>query len=231
MISVPRRAPSAETADKLRSLTEEFATSGLEMRPYWTRARRRLTRPAEELSDAFSNKCGYCESIPTVTSYANIDHFVAKSLRPELAFEWTNWIYACPRCNTTKGKVATSILCPTADPVEDSISFIGPRILGIDELGAATVAALGLENPDLESARDQQLSLLCSVAKLLAEGTVRPPDSDSLQRFVVACLAPDAPYAGTSRCHFGEKVDKLMSYRSIQREAGEILLRLVARPS
>jgi len=47
-------------------------------------------------------KCVYCESALEVTGYLEIDHYVAKTAT-ELAFEWTNLLPACQRCNNAKG--------------------------------------------------------------------------------------------------------------------------------
>ncbi len=60
---------------------------------------------ARDLRDRFSNKCGYCERrcggeegerdsrAPTV------DHFRPLNRCPELAYEWSNRIFSCRRCN------------------------------------------------------------------------------------------------------------------------------------
>ena len=49
-------------------------------------------------------KCIYCESTLGVTSELNIEHYIAKSVRPEIAFEWTNLLPACRLCNGEKGE-------------------------------------------------------------------------------------------------------------------------------
>jgi len=49
-------------------------------------------------------KCVYCESALEVTSYLEIEHHVAKTVAPELAFEWTNLLPACRVCNNAKGE-------------------------------------------------------------------------------------------------------------------------------
>jgi uncharacterized protein (TIGR02646 family) len=45
----------------------------------------------------------YCESALEVTAYLEIDHYVAKTVAPGLAFEWTNLLPACRLCNNAKG--------------------------------------------------------------------------------------------------------------------------------
>jgi uncharacterized protein (TIGR02646 family) len=47
-------------------------------------------------------KCIYCESALEVTVDLEIDHYVAKTLDPGLAFEWTNLLPSCRLCNRPK---------------------------------------------------------------------------------------------------------------------------------
>jgi uncharacterized protein (TIGR02646 family) len=53
-----------------------------------------------DLSDVFSAICGYCER----SCKGQVDHFRPKSRDPELVYEWSNWILACPTCNQNKGE-------------------------------------------------------------------------------------------------------------------------------
>jgi uncharacterized protein (TIGR02646 family) len=50
-------------------------------------------------------KCVYCESTLGVTAYLEIEHYVAKTVTPALAFEWTNLLPACRLCNNAKGEL------------------------------------------------------------------------------------------------------------------------------
>src|SRR5580658_6712901 len=49
-------------------------------------------------------KCVYCESALGVTTYLEIEHYVAKTVTPALAFEWTNLLPACRLCNNAKSE-------------------------------------------------------------------------------------------------------------------------------
>jgi len=49
-------------------------------------------------------KCVYCESALGVTTYLEIEHYVAKTVTPALAFEWTNLLPACRLCNNPKSE-------------------------------------------------------------------------------------------------------------------------------
>ncbi len=53
----------------------------------------------DDLSNVFFGNCGYCEE----TDKGEVDHFRPKSRFPELAYEWTNWVFACHNCNHAKG--------------------------------------------------------------------------------------------------------------------------------
>jgi uncharacterized protein (TIGR02646 family) len=48
-------------------------------------------------------KCAFCESVLGVTTDLEIEHYVAKTIDPELTFEWTNLLPACHKCNSSKG--------------------------------------------------------------------------------------------------------------------------------
>ena len=57
---------------------------------------------AEELQKLAFGKCAFCESLLGVTTYLEAEHYVAKTVRPELAFEWTNLLPVCRLCNSAK---------------------------------------------------------------------------------------------------------------------------------
>lgn len=51
-----------------------------------------------DLRGVFSELCGYCEE----ETAGEVDHFRPVSQEPELVYEWSNWIFACPTCNREK---------------------------------------------------------------------------------------------------------------------------------
>jgi len=64
-----------------------------------------------QLSILYNNKCAFCETNPVVSNYLEVEHFRPKGNikdEPEhkgyywLAFEWTNFLYACRKCNGSK---------------------------------------------------------------------------------------------------------------------------------
>src|SRR5579859_2713100 len=55
------------------------------------------------MHDAYEGICAYSAHwIPRGESIPNIDHFVPKSQRPDLAYEWDNYRLACPLINILK---------------------------------------------------------------------------------------------------------------------------------
>jgi uncharacterized protein (TIGR02646 family) len=56
-----------------------------------------------DLYDAYEGICSYCaEWIPETTGDPTVDHFIPKSIRPDLAYEWDNFRLACLRFNRWK---------------------------------------------------------------------------------------------------------------------------------
>jgi len=65
----------------------------------------------EGLKEIYNNKCGYCESKDSASAALQVDHYrPKKELKGDtghtgyywLAYEWTNLIYSCARCNRAK---------------------------------------------------------------------------------------------------------------------------------
>ena len=61
----------------------------------------------DEIKDAliliFGNNCAFCECDVSFGSSLDTEHFRPKSKYYWLAYEWTNFLRACKRCNTNKG--------------------------------------------------------------------------------------------------------------------------------
>lgn len=76
-----------------------------EGKDYWVNA-------LDDLYDSYSGICSYCaEWIPKTTGDPTVDHFIPKSIDPNLAYEWSNFRLACLRFNRAK-KTYTDILDP-----------------------------------------------------------------------------------------------------------------------
>ena len=78
-----------------------------------------------ELSVRFFGKCGYCEmrcnSAESPSKVPTVDHFRPLSKFPELAYEWSNWVFACSRCNGSKGDFwpESEYVDPCAIPLDE----------------------------------------------------------------------------------------------------------------
>lgn len=80
-------------------------------------AKKALSSTLRELAHG---KCVYCESALDVTVDLEVDHYIAKTIRPELAFEWTNLLPSCRLCNRPKlnHDHANSLLKPDSEDPE-----------------------------------------------------------------------------------------------------------------
>ncbi|MEY4936265.1 MAG: hypothetical protein RIS64_2624 [Bacteroidota bacterium] len=54
------------------------------------------------LLDAFDNKCAFCECDVSMGAPFDTEHFRPKYQYCWLAYEWSNFVLACKRCNTNK---------------------------------------------------------------------------------------------------------------------------------
>jgi uncharacterized protein (TIGR02646 family) len=72
------------------------------------------------LQDLAHGKCVYCESGLGVTVDLEVDHYVAKTVNPALAFDWPNLLPACRLCNRPKlnHDHANSLLKPDIEDPE-----------------------------------------------------------------------------------------------------------------
>jgi hypothetical protein len=105
--------PAAEPATfdaKVRQPGLRFLARGLPpgtwtSATYWRKA-------LPDLRIAYSAICCYsAEWVPSVTGTSSVDHFVPRSSRPDLAYEWSNFRHAAARLNARKGD-AEGILDP-----------------------------------------------------------------------------------------------------------------------
>jgi len=64
---------------------------------YWQKA-------LPQMRAAYNSVCAYCACwIPHSTGSQSVDHFNSKKIRPDLAYEWSNYRYASSRFNSRKG--------------------------------------------------------------------------------------------------------------------------------
>jgi uncharacterized protein (TIGR02646 family) len=105
MVHTPRSLPTPTQLVKHgKRWTARFqAALNARSQSDWATAHaKRILRAA--LRDLAYGKCVFCESALEVTAYLEIEHYVAKTVTPTLAFEWTNLLPACRLCNNAKGE-------------------------------------------------------------------------------------------------------------------------------
>jgi len=77
---------------------------GGQRRGDWATKRAKETL-SEELRKMTYEKCAFCESLLGVTSYLEIEHYTAKTVRTEESFDWMNLFPICRLCNNAKGAI------------------------------------------------------------------------------------------------------------------------------
>src|SRR5262249_6078297 len=118
-----------------------------------------LFRAMQELA---YGKCAYCECVLELTSYLEIEHYIAKTVAPARAFEWENLLPVCRLCNGKKGAIdhAGLLLKPDTDDVENMV-WLNPDS-GEFEVSAATDAATTIRVERTIELCDLKRPTLCS---------------------------------------------------------------------
>lgn len=88
-----------------------------------------ITNPTNKkyLAIDFKNRCAYCDDLDTFNGEYrayHVEHFAPKEKFPELRFDYSNLLYACPYCNGSK-----SDKWPSSDPkinVVNDKGFLDP---------------------------------------------------------------------------------------------------------
>ena len=138
---------------------------------------------AEKLKSLYKNKCAYCE---TIEHEPDIEHYRPQSKYKLLAYEWSNLIPACNKCNKNKGakfpvtekyfgnetnakklneKENPEILNPEIDFPKEHFKFnIAGEIQGITDQAEQTINICKLNRDTLI---ENRLSLIKSLFKSL----------------------------------------------------------------
>ena len=77
------------------------------------------------------HKCAFCECKPGESGYIEVEHFEPKSLYPNLAFEWDNFLPSCRKCNEEKSDSDTRtnpIINPAIEDPEQLLTYSFLRI-------------------------------------------------------------------------------------------------------
>ena len=176
-------------------------------------------------------KCAFCEAKPLHVSDGDVEHFRPKAAvrqdeadalrRPGyywLAYEWSNLLFACERCNrrhkrsffplsdparraqSPRDAVASEaplFIDPSAEDPRQLISFREhvPIAISGNVRGEQTIEALGLRRPELNADRERHLSHLSMLHKVAAHPDV-PIDLRTEARSCLAKLtAREAEYS------------------------------------
>jgi len=122
------------------------------------------------LHEADDRRCAYCQTAETNTGHPmTVDHIMPRSLGGLTIFD--NLCFACRSCNQFKGQTITA-----ADPLTGKIvPLYHPRqqtwskhfawtesgilLMGLTEVGRATIIALKINNPVIVDARSRWVSV------------------------------------------------------------------------
>jgi hypothetical protein len=103
------------------------------------------------LRDEFTFRCAYClkrEQWGHETGEFDIDHFQPQRLRPDLAADYENLVYACRRCNIVKSDSAVAdpffVMCCAR-----VVTKTDGTVVGVDPEATRLVLILDLNSPKL----------------------------------------------------------------------------------
>lgn len=97
-------------------------------------------------------KCAFCEGFPEDNGNIEIEHFHPKSLYPDEAFSWENFLPCCRKCNSAKDAHDTkvkSIINPYINNPENHLEVSFMRLTGKDRIGLETIKVCGLKGTRL----------------------------------------------------------------------------------
>lgn len=99
MVHTPRLQPAPP---KLRAKQKAWTQRWKDGPRDWaTKAAREALKQA--LGPMTHGKCAFCEGLLDAQSHFEIEHYIAKTIEPDLVFEWTNLFPSCGKCNRAKG--------------------------------------------------------------------------------------------------------------------------------
>jgi uncharacterized protein (TIGR02646 family) len=133
----------------------------------------------------FHKKCGFCESQYGAITYADIEHFLPKSIHYELAHTWKNLLLSCKKCNMSKRDNLTKIVnpCEIIDP-RQLFSYDNELkgkiiISGLTPEAKNTISVCDLNRDDLVDKRAETTLMVRSAVKLSKLG-----DTDELDEYM-----------------------------------------------
>jgi len=142
----------------------------------------------QQLAAMFGKKCAFCESVITVVSYRNVEHFRPKNIYPKLAYKWENLLFSCTVCNTGHKKLqfplldegtptldvnnpcklddsdSNTLIDPTYDEPSEYFTFEEEQIISLNERAEITVEVCGLNRGELLDDRREWLGVIETTA-------------------------------------------------------------------
>ena len=120
------------------------------------------------------HKCAFCECIPGESSHMEVEHFEPKSLYPDLAFDWDNFLPSCRICNEEKSDTDTRtnpIINPAIEDPEQLLTYSFLRIKplagsGQEQKAQQTIDVCNLNCERLYNARS---ALMKSITEYIDE--------------------------------------------------------------
>lgn len=140
----------------------EYLNSGS---PKSSEIKKRYNHPTikEALFKETHDKCAYCESKISHTSFGDIEHIFPKSKRPELYVKWENLTLACEQCNRTGKKdyydTELPLINPYIDKPEEHFCELGSFIFPIigDNRAKITIEIIQLNRSALVERRMERI--------------------------------------------------------------------------
>ena len=110
-----RYDPDGEKVFPLPGQAEDYAYLKNRFREGWSDARRALLYIVGQY-------CSYCE-VP-LFSHISVEHTLPKSMFPQYALSWPNFLLACPTCNSIKGNSPNQDVVQPPRDTDAAIRFI-----------------------------------------------------------------------------------------------------------
>ena len=173
---------------------------GPDLKSHWGKFR-------DELADRFFGKCGYCERRCDGPAIApTVDHFRPRSKFPELTYVWSNWVFACFRCNDIKANLwpDSGYVDPCAIPPDErpetyfEVDVVTGEIIAKPSLSAAdkrkaqnTIDDVGLNADDVRKSRLNQI--------IQVRGFLATQSPAARKAFTELATRPNREFAGMTR--------------------------------
>lgn len=218
MVRVERGIAPAGFVELTAGLRAEWDTAfvldGLSISKFCGTVRHRLRDAAAALALRNHGKCAFCESVPGATASLQIEHYRPKSEFAGVAFEWSNWLPACPLCNTKKSTrfpVCGADPCLVDPASEEPTEFIGFKddlATGLVQRGEETISLVALNRDQLQAERRAHLEQLKRYTVFLLSDD--PTVKDLAREFLIRSAQPSRRYSAMSKQYLRDRLPGLV---------------------